>query len=60
MTGTRSMATVRHSDSSQKANRSASEPPPRATTMTSTSASEARSVSARATAPAARRSCTGA
>ena len=33
MTGTRSSATVRHSVSSQNANRSASEPPPRATTI---------------------------
>ena len=31
ITGTRSIDTVRHSVSSQKANRSASEPPPRAT-----------------------------
>ena len=38
MTGTRSRATVRHSVSSQKAKRSAIEPPPRATTTTSTSA----------------------
>ena len=33
MTGTRSSATVRHSVSSQNANRSATEPPPRATTI---------------------------
>ena len=37
MTGTRSSATVRHSVSSQKAKRSAIDPPPRATTTTSTS-----------------------
>ena len=36
ITGTRSSATVRHSVSSQNANRSASEPPPRATITTST------------------------
>jgi hypothetical protein len=36
MTGTRRSATVRHSVSSQKASRSASEPPPRATIATST------------------------
>ena len=60
MTGTRSSATVRHSVSSQNANRSASEPPPRATTITSTSSHAARSCSARVIAGAAWRSCTGA
>ena len=60
MTGTRSSATVRHSVSSQNANRSASEPPPRATTIASTSAHAARSWSARVIAGAACRSCTGA
>ena len=60
ITGTRSSATVRHSVSSQNANRSASEPPPRATTITSTSGHAARSCSARRTAGAAWRSCTGA
>ena len=60
ITGTRSSATVRHKVSSQKANRSASEPPPRATTITSISGQEARSVSARRIAGAAWRSCTGA
>ena len=60
MTGTRSSATVRHSVSSQNANRSASEPPPRATTITSTSSQAARSCSARVIAGAAWRSCTGA
>ena len=60
ITGTRSSATVRHSVSSQNANRSASEPPPRATITTSTSSSAARSCSARVTAGAAWRSCTGA
>jgi hypothetical protein len=60
MTGTRRSATVRHSVSSQNANRSASEPPPRATTMTSTSSQAARSDSARMIAGAAWRSCTGA
>ena len=47
ITGTPSSATVRHSVSSQKQKRSASEPPPRATTMTSTSPVAARSCSAR-------------
>ena len=60
ITGTRSSATVRHSVSSQNANRSASEPPPRATTITSTSAHAARSCSARVIAGAAWRSWTGA
>ena len=60
ITGTRSSATVRHSVSSQNANRSASEPPPRATTITSTSAQAARSCSARRIAGAAWRSWTGA
>ena len=60
MTGTRSSATVRHSVSSQNANRSASEPPPRATTITSTSSQAARSCSARVIAGAAWRSWTGA
>ena len=60
MTGTRSIATVRHSVSSQNANRSASEPPPRATTITSTCSQAARSCSARVIAGAAWRSCTGA
>ena len=60
MTGTRSSATVRHSVSSQNANRSASDPPPRATTITSTSSHAARSCSARVMAGAAWRSCTGA
>ena len=59
-TGTRSSATVRHSVSSQNANRSASEPPPRATTIASTSAQAARSWSARVIAGAAWRSWTGA
>ena len=60
ITGTRSSATVRHSVSSQNANRSASDPPPRATTITSTSSHAARSCSARVIAGAAWRSCTGA
>ena len=59
MTGTRRSATVRHSVSSQNANRSASEPPPRATITTSTASQAARSWSARVTAGAARRSWTG-
>ena len=60
MTGTRSIATVRHSVSSQNANRSASEPPPRATTITSTGSQAARSCRARVIAGAAWRSWTGA
>ena len=60
ITGTRNSATVRHSVSSQNANRSASEPPPRATITTSTSAHAARSCSARVIAGAACRSWTGA
>ena len=60
ITGTRSSATVRHRVSSQNANRSASEPPPRATTITSTSSHAARSCSLRVIAGAACRSCTGA
>ena len=60
ITGTRSSATVRHSVSSQNANRSASDPPPRATTITSTSSHAARSCSLRVIAGAACRSCTGA
>ena len=60
MTGTRSIATVRHSVSSQNANRSASEPPPRATTITSTGSQAARSWIARVIAGAAWRSWTGA
>ena len=47
MTGTRSSATVRHSVSSQKHMRSASEPPPRATMTSSTSSSAASSCTAR-------------
>ena len=47
ITGTRSSATVRQSVSSQNAKRSASEPPPRATMITSTSSIAARSCSAR-------------
>ena len=53
ITGTRSSATVRHSASSQNANRSASEPPPRATITTSTSSIAASSRSAAAIAGAA-------
>ena len=60
ITGTRSIATVRHSVSSQNANRSASEPPPRATTITSTSSTAARSCSACVIRGAAWRSWTGA
>src|SRR2546423_632684 len=60
ITGTRSSATVRHSASSQNANRSASEPPPRATMMTSTSGVAASSRSAAAIRGAAWRSWTGA
>ena len=46
ITGTRSSATVRQSVSSLNAKRSASEPPPRATMITSTSSIAARSCSA--------------
>ena len=60
ITGTGVSATVRHSVSSQKAQRSAMLPPPRMTTMASTSANAARSRTAPAIAGAARRSCTGA
>ena len=59
ITGTRSSATVRHSASSQNANRSASDPPPRATITTSTSGIAASSRSAAAIRGAAWRSCTG-
>ena len=51
---------MRQSDSSQNAHRSASEPPPRQTTATSTDGCSARPRSADAIAGAARRSCTGA
>src|SRR5262249_32101144 len=46
ITGTASSATVRHRLSSEKASRSVGEPPPRATTITSTSPLPARSRSA--------------
>ena len=55
-----SSATVRHSVSSENAIRSITEPPPRATTIVSTSPTAARSRSAVAIRGAARRSCTGA
>ena len=60
ITGTPSSATVRQSVSSQKQKRSASDPPPRATTITSTSPQAARSCSAIVIRGAAWRSCTGA
>ena len=60
ITGTDSSATVRHSASSQNAQRSAIDPPPRVTTITSTSPVAARSAIAVRIAGAARRSCTGA
>ncbi len=59
-TGTRSIATVRQSVSSQKAQRSARLPPPRVTTIASTCGCAARSWIAAVIAGAAWRSCTGA
>ena len=59
-TGTRSIATVRQSVSSQKAQRSARLPPPRVTTIASTSGRAASPWIAAAIAGAAWRSCTGA
>ena len=60
ITGTRSIATVRQSVSSQKAQRSARLPPPRVTTIASTCGCAARPWIAVAIAGAAWRSCTGA
>ncbi len=60
MTGTGSRATVRQSASSQNAQRSAIDPPPRVTTIASTFATAASSRICAAMAGAARRSCTGA
>src|SRR6202034_2669026 len=59
ITGVGRSATVRHSVSSQKASRSASDPPPRATMTTSTSGIAASSRSAAAIRGAAWRSWTG-